>query len=291
MKPRIMVALMGMLALAAPIAWAEDIEIERTVAPDATVEISNVAGEVVINGWDRDAVRLKGKLGKNQEVRVHESSSGIRFEIRNIRGNDNYDEAELTLEVPAAASVVATGVSSDFLISGLRGQSIMAESVSGDVQVDAEVARVELTSVSGDIEFAGGAGRGSFETVSGDIDATGMTGEVSIRTVSGDGRLVAGLLERGRFETVSGALELKLSLAAGGRLTAEAMSGDVLLTVPSNQEGEFDVQTFSGDIRSAFGKAVEASFGPGSRLKHEAGGSGASFRIENFSGDVRIETD
>jgi DUF4097 and DUF4098 domain-containing protein YvlB len=289
MNTAIRMALFGACALLARPLWAEDVEITRSVAPNASVEVSNVAGEIIISTWDKNEVHLQGSLGKRQEVEVHESSSGIRFEVKNKNGDDNnFDEANLEIFVPAGASIVAEGISADIGVSGAAGESVVAESVSGDVDVMAEVDRVDLSSVSGDIEFGGAAGRGTFETVSGDIDAHGVSGEVSISTVSGDGTLVAGVLERAHFETVSGTLTLALSLAPGGRLTAEAMSGDVLLTLPRDQEGEFNVQTFSGDIRTAFGQVEDESFGPGSHLKHVSGDSGAQFRIESFSGDVRI---
>ncbi len=288
MNNQMMKIVLGALVLVCQPLWAEEIEVSRDVAPDARVEVSNVAGEIDISVWDRNEVRLTGRLGQNQELETLEFSSGIRFEVSHIDNDDNYDETFLKLVVPSGASIVAEGISADIIVKGLNGGSVSAESVSGDVEVEAEVERVELSSVSGDVEFRGLAGRGSFETVSGDIVAHGISGEVSISTVSGDASLEAGMLERGQFETVSGNLELSLSLAAAGRVTAEAMSGDVQLTLPADQEGEFQVQTFSGDIRSVFGEAEDESFGPGSRLRHVEGSSGAQFRIESFSGDIRI---
>lgn len=288
MKPVIYVTMLCAFALTGNDAWAEDVDITRSVASNASVEVSNVAGEIIISTWDKNEVHLRGSLGKDQELEVIESSSGIRFEVTNMGDDDDYDEADLEVHVPIGASLVAEGISADIEIAGSRGDSVVAESVSGDVLVQAEVGRVELSSVSGDIEFSGGAGRGTFETVSGDIEARGVSGEVSISSVSGDAFLQAGVLDRAQFETVSGTLELSLEMDAGGRLTAESMSGDVILTLPEDQEGEFNIQTFSGDIRSVFGAAKDESFGPGSQLRHVEGSSGAHFRIENFSGDVRI---
>jgi DUF4097 and DUF4098 domain-containing protein YvlB len=283
-KPFMLVALVAV----APPALAENIDVTRDLAPDGTVKVSNVAGEITIQAWDRSEVHLTGELGRDQELEIIESSSGVQFEVSNIEDEDDYDETLLKLMVPLGASIIAEGISADITIDGSTGESVVAESVSGDVEVAARVSRVELSSVSGDVTFEGSAQRGSFETVSGDLEVAGISGEVSMSTVSGDAVLAAGELERGQFETVSGTLELTLSLAAGGRLTAEAMSGDVDLNVPAGQEGEFNVQTFSGDIRSVYGAAEDESFGPGSRLKHIEGGSGAQFRIESFSGDVRI---
>jgi hypothetical protein len=45
--------------------------------------------------------------------------------------------------------------------------------------------------------------------------------------VSGDVSMVGSRIARGRFETVSGDLQLSLDLAERGRLNAESMSGDV----------------------------------------------------------------
>jgi DUF4097 and DUF4098 domain-containing protein YvlB len=276
------------LALNAQPDVAEDLDITRAVATDATVKVSNVAGEIRISTWDRAEVQLKGTLGREQEVEVVESATGIQFEVRNIEGDDDYDEAFLQLVVPAGASIVAEGISADISVVGSVGDSVTAESVSGDVDVSAQAGRVELSSVSGDVTFQGATPRGSFETVSGDIDLEGVSGEVDVSTVSGDAVLRGGAVERAQLETVSGQLELDLALAAGGRLTAESMSGDVELTLPAGQQGEFNVQSFSGDIRSVYGEARDESFGPGSRLQHTEGDSGARFRIESFSGDVVI---
>lgn len=272
-------------------ALAASIDVTETVADDATVKVSNVAGEIRVTVWDRQEVHLAGELGKDQELETTRTSGGIQFEVNHTGRGDRYDEAMLQLQVPVGASLIMEAISADVRIDGSRGDSVVAESVSGDVEVKAEVGRIELSSVSGDVSFAGAARRAELETVSGDIDASGLTGEVTLSTVSGDANLNAGTLDRGQFETVSGSLELTLAVSNGGRLTVESMSGDVRLAVPAAQQGEFNVQTFSGDIRSGLGQVARESFGPGSRLRHSEGSSGAQFRIESFSGDVIIQVD
>ncbi|MFT5138534.1 MAG: hypothetical protein ACI9H8_000119 [Lysobacterales bacterium] len=267
---------------------ADDLDESRDVSPDATVSVSNVAGEITITVWDRNEVHLTGRMGSNQELKITENANGVQFEVINIGDYDNYDEAELQLTVPRGANIVAEGVSADITITGSKGSSINAESVSGDIWVEAESDRLELSSVSGSLEFEGSSSRSSAESVSGDIDLAGLSGEIVVSTVSGDVNLNAGDIELGKFETVSGSLELRLALSDGGKLTVEGMSGDVDLYLPSTQSGEFGAQTFSGDISSKFGSPNEESFGPGSHLKHSQGDSGAVIRVETFSGDIRI---
>lgn len=98
----------------------------------------------------------------------------------------------------------------------------------------------------------------------------------------------AGRLERGRFEAVSGDLDLRLALNDDGRLNMNNMSGDMILRLPAGQQADFTAQTFSGDIRSDFGKAASVSRGPGSLLQHREGNNGAAVRLESFSGDIHL---
>ncbi|NIP16942.1 MAG: DUF4097 family beta strand repeat protein [Xanthomonadales bacterium] len=265
------------------------VEERRAMAGDGTVTVINVAGEISISTWDQPEVKLVADLGNDQELKVSENSQGVRFEVVHVGFVNDHDEADLELLVPEGASVVAEGVSSDINIKGCKGKSLTAESVSGDVTVEAEVARADLSSVSGDVEFGGAAKRTTAESVSGDIELDGVSGEVSVTTVSGDAVMGAGLVERGQFETVSGTLQLHFAAADGGRVTVQSMSGDVVLTLPEGQSADFNAQTFSGDIESAWGEVAHESFGAGSHLKHAEGQGGAQIRVESFSGDVRID--
>jgi DUF4097 and DUF4098 domain-containing protein YvlB len=277
------------LAVLPAMAAAEGmIEERRNMAPDGTVTVSNVAGEIEISAWDSPAVKLVAELGSGQELAIDEHSQGIRIEVVNSDDKEDYDEASLRLTVPEGASIVAEGVSADLIIRGLRGDSVTAETVSGDVEVEAAVARVELSSVSGDVRFSGSAGRAAVESVSGDIDLEGIGGEVAISTVSGDAALQGGNIDRGQFQTVSGTMKIALAVADGGRVTVESMNGDVMLYLPGDQQAEFSAQTFSGDIDSAWGDVRQESFGPGSQLKHVEGESGSLIRVESFSGDISI---
>ena len=139
--------------------------------------------------------------------------------------------------------------------------------------------------------FRGNSPRSAVETVSGDLELEGIEGEVRVSTVSGDLNLSAARIDRGRFETVSGQLEVYLDIVEGGRLNAESLSGDVRLYLPSDQDAEYTAQTYSGKIRSDFGSAKSKSRGAGSSLSHREGSNGATVRIESFSGDIRISAD
>lgn len=286
-KSKVIAMVLASVLISAP-ALAAVVDETRSISPTGTVSVNNVAGEIGISTWDRNEVHVSGELGNKLELVISENSQGVQFEVKRADDEDRFDESRLEFKVPVGASLVAEGVSSDITVTGSRGASIDAETVSGDVEVEAETGRAELRSVSGDIEFTGKSPRVSAATVSGDISLFGVDGEIQATTVSGDATLVAGDVSIGKFQTVSGTLKLSLSVVTGGRLTVESMSGDVLLDLPFDQQGEFNAQSFSGRISSEFGEVKNEKYGPGSRLKHVSGTSGAIIRTESFSGDIRI---
>ena len=279
-------ALVPALALA-----ATPIDERRDLAPGGTVTVINVSGEIDVSAWDRPEVHVTGSLGDDSKLNISDSGRGLRIEveIEDSSGWGGAGDTELRLRVPADASLSVSGVSSDVRIAGAGGESVFAESVSGDVDVRADCERLELKTVSGDIEFSGSAARTSAEAVSGDVRLAGVEDDLEVSLVSGDLDLDAGVLRRGRFESVSGTLEMRLALADDGHVSVESMSGDVRLDLPPDQAGEFRAQTFSGDIRSDFGKAQRADRGPGVSLEHVAGSGGASLRVESFSGDIQLK--
>ena len=282
-----------LLCLAAGAQAREAINERRELADDASLTIINVAGEIVVEAWDRSEVEITGELGDKSTLEITETDRGLRVEVETENGNWGFGsrtDTDLKVRAPAGARLSVRGVSADLRISGARGDSLEANTVSGDITVEAEVKRMDLESVSGDIRFEGSATATTAEAVSGDIELDGLSGELEASLVSGDLELDGGEFSRGHFETVSGSVELRMALASAGRLTVESMSGDVSVSLPADQQGEFKAQTFSGDLRSQFGEPDRARQGPGSRLQFMAGEGSASVNLESFSGDIDIRS-
>ena len=293
-RPACMAAVMLIFTLSAPAVavGGEDIDETLKMPGNGTVQVENLAGSIEFSGWDRDEVQIRGEAGDDvEEVEIDSNSQGVQVRVRNAKNKRSVDGTDLHLRVPETASIEAEGVSADISIDGIRGESIILNTVSGDLVVDAEPERIELSAVSGDIELEGDIGRSSVESVSGDITMNSASGEVSVSTVSGDLTLDGGKVSRGRFESVSGEVSLTIALEDGGRLTCDSMSGDVSLRLPASQAAEFSAQSYSGDIRTDFGKSISASKGPGTMLEHRVGDNGAQIRLETFSGDISISSE
>ena len=255
----------------------------------ATISIENIAGQIEIQGWDRNEVHLTGELGDSvEELEISETSSGLRINVIN-REERNIDNTELRLMVPNDANIDASAVSADIDVLDMDNEKLTASSVSGNVEVEAACDWVSIESVSGDVTFSGDTGRISAESVSGDIELSGVSGEVTATTVSGDMGLLTGAVESAKLETVSGDITTDGEISGNGRLTAESMSGDVIINLPASQAGLFKAQSFSGRISTDFGSVNHAKHGPGSHLKHVSGSTGAEIRIESFSGNIKLK--
>jgi DUF4097 and DUF4098 domain-containing protein YvlB len=269
---------------------ATEISENRTVDATGRIQVDNMAGSIEVTAWDKAEVEIRGQLGERvDELEIAETSGGLRIRVHNQDNQRRVDESFLRLQVPKGASIELESISAELSAHGLENSSIIMSTVSGEIDIGATTGHLEAESVSGDVVFVGSAPRVTVETVSGEVEVQGASGEIRITTVSGDLLLQGGEVKLGRFETVSGDLQLDLSVADAGRISADSMSGDVTVVLPPGQQAEFTAQSYSGEIRTDFGHASSESDLPGRSLKFQEGNNGASVRIESFSGDARLK--
>ena len=266
---------------------------ERAAAdPAGSVEVSNVAGNVRVTGWDRNEVEVTGELGEGVEKLEFAVADKVT-RIKVIMPGKSYDveETDLVIHVPAASRLSVNTVSADIEVQGLLGAQRL-QSVSADIRTAAAGEDVECKSVSGDVVVAGSFKKGllTITTVSGDATALRVAGEVNANTVSGDITLGLGETNRSRVRSTSGDLTLAALLAADGKIDAESISGDVRLELVGAVNAEFDISSFNGEIRNCFGpKAVSTSeYAPGKELRFREGQGSAQVRIKTMNGDINV---
>ncbi len=291
MNGYLLTALVAALALSFSLAAAERVSETRSISGDARIRVENTAGKVVVTVWDKNEISIVADLGDEaEELEISATSTGLQLVVVNRSTHFDMDGTDIELKVPAGVSLDIAGVSADIEVDGVNGAHQRLETVSGDIDIISDTPRIEAQTVSGDIEYSGASSRCQMESVSGDIAVSGAGGEVTINTVSGEVSLTDSNIERGRFEAVSGDLELEVSVADSGHLTAANMSGDILLQLPRDQPLEITAQTFSGDISSDFGTVGRVSHGPGSALEYTSPDGGPTIRLESFSGDIKLRS-
>lgn len=277
------------------------------VGPDGSLDINNLAGDVVVTGGPGEEIRVDA----TKRVRARDAAAAKqllsdltidavensgRVEIRTLypRGHDISAEVSYTVQVPTTVAVSVHTVSGDIRAGKLKGEARL-ESVSGDILGNglAQVAR--LKSVSGDIEVNDAAAVETFAagTVSGSLLTRRIKARsMDVQTVSGDVRLEDVACERAQVRSVSGDVEYEGPLARSGRYEFTSHSGDLRVAIAGSTGFELSASTFSGDIRSelpGFKPVANESDRPGTReIRATIGDGSALLLVKTFSGDLVI---
>jgi DUF4097 and DUF4098 domain-containing protein YvlB len=294
MSIRIALLSAAVIAVLSQAAAAEQVHNKRaTIAPDATIDVSNVQGSVSVTAWDKNEVELHAILESDKdrlEFEATERQVRIKVDRPDHRYRDD-DDATLTLKVPKGARLVVETVSAEILVDGVRGEQRL-ESVSGSVETRAYDQPVSLHAVSGDITVSGSGGKAALttENISGTTIVSGIRGSYEGQTVSGSIDASVAAVEKLQIETVYGDADIKADLGAATRADMKTISGSLTLTIKPPVNAEFDLESFSGDIEACFGPKPhdKSKYGPGSELGFTEGKGGARVTIESLSGDINI---
>lgn len=289
MKRLTLIALV--LLLAAPVA-AEEVDRTLDAASDGTVDVSNIAGSVSIDGWDRDQVRVTGTLGRNVEELIFErDGDNIEIKVKVPKRGGKGISSDLRISIPRDSAIDVATVSADIEVTAVRGEQKL-EAVSGDITTEAFAANIRAGTVSGDVVIKGEGQdvEARATSVSGDVIFYRLAGEVSAESVSGDVGIEGGSFSRAQFNTVNGDVEFAAELRPGGRLSAETVNGDVELQFDGEVVGRFDVDTFNGDIDNCFGPKPErtSKYAPGQELSFHEGDGDARIDVSTMNGDISI---
>lgn len=259
--------------------------LDTTVAlsRDGTVDLSLVSGEIIVSSWDRPQVKIEA-TSERGILRFDASPSRVALSVRSDRGD--MGDTRYRVTIPATARLLARSVSGD--ISARGAGSAEVNSVSGDIQLSDVTGRATVESVSGGVRAHGiGAGL-RVSSVSGDLDVSGVTGDVDAHTVSGEIGLDQVKSSYVRTETVSGDTHFSGPLDPQGRYEFHSHSGDIQLGIPP-VGATFDIETFSGDVRSDYQMTLQPGSRQGGRnMQFTINGGGARVSARTFSGDVTI---
>jgi hypothetical protein len=301
MRRTITTFILGAAALlAAPAAEAQRgreeyaTEIDTTVpfARGGTVELQLVGGEIIVNGWSREQVRVRAS-SERSTLRLEASASHLSLGLR--PGARRSGDTRFEVTVPVGTRVRANTSSGDIRISGSRGE-VEARTQRGDVVVEDAASRVEISALNGDVEVTGVAGDLHIGNVlSGDVRVRRVTGEVDVKTVSGEIDLRDVRSRLVRVSSTSGDITFEGTIDANGRYELQAHSGDIDLILPANAGAQLKVSTYSGGVESDFElMLLPGQHGltntRGKEMEFKLGGGGARIIAASFSGDINIRS-
>jgi len=271
---------------------AQDIMERQDADPTGEIEVSNVAGEVRVSGWDENVIEITGSLGKGvKELEFVRDGDHTSIRVVHEKNHSHVEASHLTIKIPKGSELGVTTVSADIEVALVTGIQRL-QSVSGDITAEVFDSALDAMSVSGDLQISGHDARmnSMLKTISGDVDITGIGGEVEATTISGDVTIATGMLSRVRLQSTSGRLVVEAGLEAEGRIDLSTTNGRVKVMLDNDVDLDVDVETLSGKIHNCFDidSTRQHKYGPGYRLRFRYGEASRRVRIRSLSGSVDV---
>ena len=220
------------------------------LSPAGRVSIANINGDVHINVWDQNSIKVDAVKRAYSQQRLSEvtidvinTADSVKIktkypENQNYGGRDRQDNpasVEYTLTVPRRAS--------------LDG----AELVNGSLDVEG---------IQGDVHAS---------LVNGTVKAAGLGGEV-------------------KLSTVNGGIGASMDALDGSKgITLNSVNGPIVLVVPSGSSADVKASTIHGAIINDFGLTVEDGQYVGHTLSGQIGSGGIRVRLNNVNGSIAIK--
>jgi hypothetical protein len=293
--------LLALLLLTIPPSVSAQVEIDRRrpAPPKGEVLIENAFGSIVVRGWERSEVEVKGTLAAGAEgFDLDGDKQGVSIDVAvpdswfHAPGEDAAFRTVLEVSVPAGSNVSVESVNAAIDVAGVAGE-VHVSSVNGSVKIAGPTRGVEVETMTGAVEVKAGAAPMRVHTISGKIDLAGVAGEVGVESVSGPVE-VTGTVTQLEIESTSGSVLFRGSLTKTGSVRIETFSSPVRLVLPRAAKAEFDLTSFSGKIASDFCAGTPVTrerFEPFRQLRCSTGPEGFEIEVRTHDADITIAAD
>jgi DUF4097 and DUF4098 domain-containing protein YvlB len=282
------------ILMAGAIWAAQPVNESIPAGPGTEIDVEVLSGTVTVEAWSQNLVEVTGTLGDGVEgLEIDGDEDGVYIEVdydEGYHGKQDVD-TDLTIKVPAGASLYVETVSASISVTGVDGE-LDLESVSGAIDVAGQPSALDVAAVSGDIHVESAPPESDLESVSGLIEVRAAGGMMDVENVSGKIMIHGGIIDGGDLESVSGDITCHAIPGPGSDLDIETMDGAITLLVDAGLVASFDVSTFSGSIDSQIGPEPQrtSKYTPGMELSFNTGHGGPNISLESFSGTIKILT-
>ncbi|HEU5050214.1 MAG TPA: hypothetical protein VFU00_07840 [Gemmatimonadales bacterium] len=254
------------------------------VAPDASVRIVNLVGSVRVIGWDRDSLVVTGAPPEGGGTLL---AGGGRAAVKVVVDAGPLPAVGTALEIhaPRMARLWIKSATAPIAVEGMRGEIDVA-TVSGQISIRGAPSLLTAESMDGDLLIEAPARVTRLKTAGGAIVVTGAAGDVTATSVSGPIRL-RGSVITGRLESVSGEIVCNAGVAAGGRLDLQTHEAPITLLLPPGAGVTVEASTYGGRTESmipgAAGKPTRAK-----AVQYVIGSGRAWAVLRSLKGDLTL---
>lgn len=226
----------------------EKIERTTSVDPHATITLCVASGTITVRGWDKSELRARSADVEQIELRRIDkpkdpSSPAMRIDVMVFEMADRHTKrdcsalADVEMDVPVGSTVQVQTRDGDIYIAGVA--AAYAGSQNGNIDIEKATKLVEAGSVGGSISLRNSSGRINLSSAGGGVEASNIKSNdaedsFEVGTVSGDVQLQQVTTRSLVAKTVTGNVNVTGPLVEGGNYSFGTTSGDINLYLPAN---------------------------------------------------------
>jgi hypothetical protein len=275
---------------ASPLIAQKKIERRMPLGMEGAFRIVNLVGSVVVHGWDKDTVMVRGTLGPGDNFFMGGGYTGGKMFVEPVNDRDP-KPTRLEVWVPARVRLWVKTATANIDVSGVAG-GLDLYVVSGTIDVTGNPRELNAEAIDGDIHITGSPSWLRAKSASGAITFQGVSPDAGLSTVSGPIKIEGGTgtFERTKVETVTGNISFSGHLDRSGAFDFDTHSGNVDIAIPDRTSISLSVVTIAGSIANNFSKnsPIPGRFGRGAELTMDASGGGAKVSVRTFKGPVTL---
>ena len=283
-------ALVAMLLFASPALAQKKVERKQPLGMEAALRIVNMVGSVVVHGWNKDTVLVRGTLGAGDTFYMGGGYTGAKMFVESVNERDP-KPTRLEIWVPARVRLWIKTATASIDVSDVAG-GLDLYTVSGTIDVTGNPRELNAEAIDGDIHITGSPTWVRAKSASGAITFQGASPDAAFSTVSGpikvDGG--SGVFERTKIETVTGNIAFAGRLDRSGSFDFDTHSGSIDIAIPDKMGVTFSAVTIGGSITNNLSRKspIPGRFGRGAELILEESGGGAKVSVRTFKGAVTL---
>ena len=280
---------------------------EKAIAVDANVNISLcvTGGNIKVNGWDRNEVRVFVNGGHSVGFKVLQKSKQTEKPVWiKILGFDPTDETaspeeclmgeEIEIDVPRKSAVNIKSQESKTVIESVGKVSI--KNVVGDIFLNDIAQGIEATTYEGDIMVNRSGGAMSLQSGAGNVVVSGASpseiGDI-LKAKTNNGAISLQDIEHRQLEinSNSGSIKFTGDLLSGGQYSFGTANGSILLTIPPDSSSKINASYGYGSFNSEIPlqKIQKSPVSRAQNLTAIMGSGDAALNFTTYNGSINIK--
>lgn len=282
-----------MLAVVAATAAASQTEPEmpiltaRRVTPTFSLNMWNPAGHVRIIAWDRDSLLIRGRVDRTKHYFFGGDSAGAKLGVDWPKGDGGEAKpCDFVIYAPRRGKMSIKTVSADIEATDVSGSFY---TVSGAIRLSGTATTIEAESMSGNLDLDANVPWMRARTGDGHLLLRGRPQDVDAATIAGTLDIATATVVRGEFTSVTGDIHYAGAPPVGAIFEFSNHTGSVDLLMPPSASGVFALSTVVGSIENSFSAVRDAGLNPRA-MRITLGRGGSSVTARTYKGVIRLRS-